>query len=146
MDAFTQLVKAGIDCKLLILLLGQPQNEQETALEKEIFAMAGQALVSHHVLIHRVNNTELWPVLKKSALFIRPTKTDGDALSLREALYYQVPTVASDVVYRPEGTYLYSAGAKDALVSEMKKILLSDSIIPPGVQQSFYQEIVKVYE
>lgn len=45
--------------------------------------------------------------LQYADLFIRATNTDGDALTLREALYYGVPSVASDVCYRPEGTILF---------------------------------------
>jgi len=43
-------------------------------------------------------------VINMCDLFIRPTNTDGDALSIREALTLQKPTIASDVCKRPEGT------------------------------------------
>ena len=39
---------------------------------------------------------------------LRPTTTDGDALTVREALYLGVPVIASDVAKRPEGTILFS--------------------------------------
>jgi glycosyltransferase involved in cell wall biosynthesis len=47
------------------------------------------------------------PFLRNAGLFIRATNTDGDALTLREALYCGVPSVASDVCGRPEGTILF---------------------------------------
>jgi glycosyltransferase involved in cell wall biosynthesis len=50
---------------------------------------------------------EFYPFLEKSDLFLRPTNTDGDALSIREALYFSVPVIASDVVNRPNGTILF---------------------------------------
>ena len=40
-------------------------------------------------------------------LVLRPTVTDGDALTIREALYLGIPAVASDSVKRPEGTILF---------------------------------------
>ncbi|MEY8764354.1 MULTISPECIES: glycosyltransferase family 4 protein [Clostridium] len=40
-------------------------------------------------------------------IFLRPTNTDGDAISIREALYLKIPVIASDVVQRPEGTILF---------------------------------------
>jgi glycosyltransferase involved in cell wall biosynthesis len=46
-------------------------------------------------------------VINMCDLFIRPTNTDGDALSIREALTLQKPTIASDVCRRPEGTILF---------------------------------------
>jgi len=48
-----------------------------------------------------------YPVYKMVDLFVRPTSTDGDALSVREALYFGVPTVASDAAPRPEGVRLF---------------------------------------
>jgi glycosyltransferase involved in cell wall biosynthesis len=49
----------------------------------------------------------LCPILQRSDLFVRPTNTDGDAVSVREALYLRVPALASDVVPRPRGTRLF---------------------------------------
>ena len=53
------------------------------------------------------NHFSFVPFLQYADLFIRATNTDGDALTLREALYYGVPSVASDVCCRPEGTILF---------------------------------------
>jgi glycosyltransferase involved in cell wall biosynthesis len=45
----------------------------------------------------------LVPALRRNAVFIRPTRSEGDAVSVREALLAEVPVVASDVVDRPAG-------------------------------------------
>lgn len=50
---------------------------------------------------------QLYPILMKSDVFVRPTNTDGDAISLREAFYLKKPSVASDVVQRPKETVLF---------------------------------------
>lgn len=50
---------------------------------------------------------EIWPLFKKVHLLIRPTNTDGDALSIREALHYNCPVVASNVCKRPNGTIYF---------------------------------------
>ena len=47
---------------------------QELNLEENFYFLTGQK--------------ELWPIFKKASLMIRPTNTDGDALSIREALYF----------------------------------------------------------
>jgi len=47
------------------------------------------------------------PILDLADVFVRPTVTDGDANSIREALYLGVPVVASDAVVRPPGTILF---------------------------------------
>lgn len=43
-------------------------------------------------------------------LFVRPTRADGDAVSVREALALGRPVVASAVGQRPSGTILFPAG------------------------------------
>ncbi|NUN13595.1 MAG: glycosyltransferase [Myxococcales bacterium] len=47
------------------------------------------------------------PTLNRSQILLRPTATDGDAVTVREALHVGIPVVASDVVSRPEGTTLF---------------------------------------
>ncbi len=50
---------------------------------------------------------EMYPVFRDSQVFVRPTCSDGDAVSIREALHFGVPTVASDAAPRPEGTIVF---------------------------------------
>ena len=44
---------------------------------------------------------------ERSDVFVRPTITDGDSVSIRECLDMQVPVVASDAVKRAEGCVLF---------------------------------------
>lgn len=46
-------------------------------------------------------------IMKASDVVLRPTNTDGDSITIREALYYGKATVASDCAERPEGTYVF---------------------------------------
>jgi glycogen(starch) synthase len=46
-------------------------------------------------------------VMAACDVFVRPTRADGDALSVREALGLGLPVVASTVGYRPPGCLLY---------------------------------------
>lgn len=46
-------------------------------------------------------------LMKQCDLVLRPTNTDGDALTIREALYFDIPVIASDIVQRPPGTILF---------------------------------------
>src|SRR4029453_3860786 len=50
---------------------------------------------------------EFWPFLKKANLMVRPTITDGYALSVAEAVYFKCAVVASDVAVRPQGVILF---------------------------------------
>ncbi|GMV40045.1 MAG: hypothetical protein AMXMBFR64_17610 [Myxococcales bacterium] len=69
---------------------------------------------------------DLGPTLARSDALIRPTATDGDAVSVREALHLGVPVVASDAVGRPEGTHVARSGDLDALVAATRKALASE--------------------
>lgn len=57
-----------------------------------------------HIVREALEFTDLLAV---SHLMIRPTNTDGDSLSVREALSLGLHVIASDVVTRPEGTTLF---------------------------------------
>jgi len=50
---------------------------------------------------------ELWPLFKKTDLFIRPTYHDGYGISIPEALHFGCPAIASDVCERADGTALF---------------------------------------
>ena len=68
---------------------------------------------------------QLYPIIRKSDVFVRPTNTDGDAISLREALYFKIPSVASDAVPRPEGAILFRTRNIDDLSLKIKDVLVN---------------------
>ncbi len=47
-------------------------------------------------------------LILETDIILRPTNTDGDALTVREGLHFNKPVVASDVTKRPEGTVLFN--------------------------------------
>ncbi len=69
------------------------------------------------------NVYQFYPLLLKSNIFVRPTNSDGDAISIREALYFKIPVVASDVVHRPAGTTLFRNRDMDDFYNNLSKIL-----------------------
>lgn len=66
----------------------------ELKIENNFYFMTGQK--------------ELWPILKKADLMVRPSVSDGDAISVREALYFDCPVVASNVTTRPKETIKFN--------------------------------------
>jgi glycosyltransferase involved in cell wall biosynthesis len=61
-------------------------------------------------------------IMEKSDIVLRPTNTDGDSLTIREALYLGKPILASDIVQRPDGTVLFKS--RDILDLEKKLLLI----------------------
>ena len=107
-ELIRKLKDRGYNVSLLIGLLGiELGNNDEKSYYKELKNKINEYNIQNYIMIFEVKNTEFYPLLQKSKLFLRPTNTDGDSISIREALYYKVPTIASDVVKRPEGTILF---------------------------------------
>ncbi|MEC0094222.1 glycosyltransferase family 4 protein [Paenibacillus macquariensis] len=74
-------------------------------------------------LFYEVVNTEFYPLVKKSHLFIRPTVTDGYGVSIAEALYSSIPSIASDVCLRPEGTNLFQSRNGGELLLKVQEVM-----------------------
>jgi glycosyltransferase involved in cell wall biosynthesis len=69
-------------------------------------------------------------LLEACDVFIRPTRADGDAISVREALALGRRVVASDAAARPEGVALHRAGDAGDLA---RAVLAALDAPPPQV-------------
>lgn len=127
-DMLIELVKKlkckGYNVNLLIALLGTDmENYSEKSYREDLKKKINEYNLQNYIMIFEVSDTEFYPILKKSKLFLRPTNTDGDAVSIREALYYKVPAIASDVVKRPEGTILFKTRNLDDLYKKTIQVI-----------------------
>ena len=94
---------------------------------------------------------QFYPILMKSDVFVRPTNTDGDAVSVREALYFKIPTVASDVVPRPEGVILFKNRDINDFTLKVEEVLEDYTwhkkrLEAVKVEEDNFQEIIGLYE
>lgn len=127
----------------MVFSLPNPNNKEYMELLRERIQKYG--IVNNFHFISYPHS--FMPVLKRSQIFLRPTNTDGDALSIREALMLKVPVVASDVVARPEGSILF----RNRDINDLKNVTLNvlknydkyRSAIP--VAQDTVSEIEKIY-
>ncbi|KAF0809835.1 hypothetical protein A167_01375 [Alcanivorax sp. S71-1-4] len=95
-------------------------------------------------------NLSFYELLKVSDLCLRPTRTDGDPLSIREALHLGVKVLASDVTSRPEGVELFSSGDCRDFADKLDLILRRvgddrQEIEGDGHYSLFYEQIVDLY-
>lgn len=81
-------------------------------------------------------------LIEYSDLVVRATNTDGDAITIREALYLGKPVIASDVVKRPNGTILFRNRDSDNLY---EKIIDTLKINPKNIKNKKinYLEVYK---
>lgn len=83
-------------------------------------------------------NHSYFEILKYSDVSIRNTLTDGDSLSVKESIYLNKLTLASDIVSRPAGTITYNEFTID----------LINSSIPSANNEKLngFTDILKLYE
>jgi glycogen(starch) synthase len=87
---------------------------------------------------------EVLAAIKQSDLFVRPTLTDGDALSVREALALGVRTLASDVVARPFGVRTFRSGDPFALATGIQQAL--EAPTPSVKSVDAVPELISIYQ
>lgn len=77
-------------------------------------------------------------LLRKADLFIRSTVTEGDSISVREALQCGTPVVASDCAGRPAGCILFRTGVSEDLAAKIEWVLKEEK--GPAREQADYAE------
>ena len=80
-------------------------------------------------------------------LVIRATNTDGDALTIREAIYFKRNIIASDVVKRPDGTILFENRNSQDLFSKIKEVLEKNEkkLSPPNINITNRDALMELY-
>lgn len=119
-EAFCRLSQRHPDLGLCLFVANRPRGAARRYLRRlqgRAVAQAGEERV--RVLFE----APLLPTLVHDVVFLRPTRTDGDAVSIREALAMGVPVIASDVVARPPGVQCFATADADALCGAIKRLL-----------------------
>ncbi|MGD9991823.1 MAG: glycosyltransferase [Salinivirgaceae bacterium] len=72
---------------------------------------------------------EIYPLFLYSHLFIRPTNTDGNSVSVKEALWFETPIIASDAVPRPKEAYLFKNRDADDLAEKIMYVIKNQQFL-----------------
>jgi glycosyltransferase involved in cell wall biosynthesis len=96
--------------------------ERDQSYVDSLVERARELGVERNILFNTARSV-LLPVIDASDLFVRPTATDGDANSIREALYVGTPVVASDCVVRPAGVACFRNRDIDDLEATVRRVL-----------------------
>jgi glycogen synthase len=99
--AFAALSPGRPDLRLAIFLASAPGRRRDTERLRQLIDGVRDDDVRRRVGVFY--GEPLAAALPLAAVYLRPTLTDGDAVSIREAIAAGVPVVASDVVRRPPG-------------------------------------------
>ncbi len=87
-------------------------------------------------------------IIAMSDAFVRANRSDGDPLSVKEALMLGKPVIASDCVRRPKGVLTFKTGDAQDLLSNIKKALHME-VNPASVSidcSGNYHRLIGLYE
>jgi glycosyltransferase involved in cell wall biosynthesis len=115
-DAMAQLLETYPRAGLIIIGAG--------SLEADLRSHIATKTYSDSILLcGNVPRPATLNVMVRADVFLRTTWYDGDAVSVREALHFSVPVIASDNGMRPAGVSLIPARSLQALVTKIKSVL-----------------------
>ena len=120
LDLIDQLAELGINVKFLIA-----GNVRGDFVPPRILERIDK-LTRDGWLVLLEGNRELWPVLEVSDVFLRLTSTDGESVSVQEAIHFGCKVIASDVVPRPQTVNTYRYGDAKALLDTFLRVLHTD--------------------
>jgi glycogen(starch) synthase len=89
------------ELRLAIFLASPPRSRRESHQLQSLVRQAGDQDVRRRIGVFY--GQPLVQALQLATVYLRPTLTDGDAVSIREAMAAGLPVLASDVAARPDG-------------------------------------------
>ena len=112
-----------------LVVIGSGSLEAE--MKKRI---AASGCADHIKLCGDVPHAVTLQAIARSALMLRTTHYDGDAISVREALHLGTPVIASDNGMRPAGVHLVPKSNLQALVSA-----IGERLSQPAATKTAYE-------
>ena len=83
-------------------------------------------------------------LIEISDIFVRPTRSDGDAISIREALLLGRKVVASNCSVRPPSVILFESGNSEALADALAQA--DTARTPPVSAEDYFWDVVECYQ
>jgi glycosyltransferase involved in cell wall biosynthesis len=149
-DAFVGLAAQREDLRMAVFMAREPERPRSREHLDRLEQTLERAGLRDRVRV--VFGQPLAPALRPNATFVRPTRADGDAVSIREAISAGVPVVASDVVARPPGVVTFPVGDSDQLASALLAVLNRQTVTvdqagvaQPAAGGSFAERLIALY-
>lgn len=139
-----ELLNRGVDAGLVFCLPIIGDKEYYDNCLKRIHKLG----LMNNILIIQKELTNGFEVWRLSDLFIRPTSTDMEGLSLKEALYFGTPAIASDVCVRPSATILFENRNFDDLLAKVMFAYMNrdkDDIPSNVFSENSVEDILNIY-
>lgn len=139
--AFRRVLASKPDAGLMILGSGPLEGELRSAIDATGYAdrimLAGDT--AHDVTLHLITRADA---------VLRTTRFDGDAISIREALFLGAPVVTTDNGMRPDGVELIPVGDGDALAAKIIAVSANgrDGHAPKTDDVANIEEVLGLYD
>jgi len=132
---------------LVVKVLGcNPENQD---YYDKIKKQVKDDYLQNDILFIEENFDEIYPLEKEADIMIRPSCTDGNSVSVKESLYFNVPPIVSDAVPRPKGCVVFKNRDIDdfekKVIKTIKKIENKEKIDLP-LQGNNAVKILAVYK
>ncbi|MGE5406179.1 MAG: hypothetical protein ACM3NR_00595 [Methanosarcina sp.] len=123
-----RLVKNGFKVSFIYVVSSLEKNR--VLYEQYQARINGSHFHEHFLLINE--SLSFVRLITRSDIILRPTNTDGDALTIREAIHLGKPVIASDIIPRPAETILFRTRDHDdlerQLVATIRKRIPTDML------------------
>jgi len=136
MEVYSELLKSRKDTGMIFLIPSGNSDEY-------IKLLANQFNLNDEYLLVNTPIKNMSNLLSLISVYFRPSITDGDSILVRESLSIGTRVVASNVVNRPDGTYIFNNMVSE-YVDGLNYCLTRNKSISES--SDYYEEIVKVYD
>lgn len=119
------------------------------SLEEELkVRIAGSPCREHVLLCGDLPHTVTLRAMAEADVLLRTTLYDGDAISVREALWLGIPVVATDTGMRPPGVRLVALGDEEGLATAIQDCLRSGKRPPQpaAVPPDNLAQVLELYQ
>jgi glycosyltransferase involved in cell wall biosynthesis len=120
-EAFIALAREHAELRLALFIANKPSRKRARRYLSGLEERIHRAGLTERLLV--VFGLPLSRALRHNVVVMRPTRSEGDALSVREALCVGVPVVASDVAERPAGTVTFRRDDVADLCAAVSRII-----------------------
>lgn len=114
--------KLSLKYNNIYFVVGLSDVSRDSQYAERIIDKAENLSLNNKNIFILKNGTELWPLFEKGLIYFRPTLTDGDSITLREAIHFSCKSLVSDVVPRPKEAVLFNL-KRDNVLSKLESIL-----------------------
>lgn len=121
-DVTKRLLEKGVPVKFIFIIASTDKNPHQYLKNRAL--IKDMKLDENFLLINE--KLSFVKVIQLSDIVLRPTNTDGDAITIREGLFLNKPVLASDVVKRPANVFLFKNRDVEDLESQLKYVIQID--------------------